>query len=509
MNNEQPKTREELYQQLRETSREELIYSEMVRFGFWEENVEQPSLSQEVIKRRIDLQKELRDLLAREKQIENPEKLVAKYRKEKMKESREKQKLNREQREIARQKKAADWKERKQKEILYLGEEISGGLHQKTANPEKLSKYGLTNYAEAKDLAKAMGITLGQLRFLSYNRKVSKVSHYKRFYMPKKSGGQRLISAPMPRLKAAQYWVLTNILYKIPTHDAACGFKPETSILTNAIPHQNQDLVINLDFKDFFPTITFRRVKGVFINLGYSEHIATILAAICTEPDVDEVELDGTTYYTAKGERHLPQGAPTSPAITNILCYKLDARLAGTAKALGFKYTRYADDLSFSTSGDTTENLKKLLWRIRQTVKEEGFLLHPDKTRIMRKGARQEVTGIVVNNQLGIDRKKLKRFRALLHQVRLSGWDGKKWGASEDIVASVWGYANFVKMVKPLQGERFLAEIKELLQLHQRQLLQSKPTSNIEKIIKEEQQKIRPEITPPKKDDSKPRWKLW
>ncbi len=505
--NAQPKTREELYQQLRETSREELIYSEMVRFGFWDEGEEQPTLPQQLLKDKFALEKELRELLARERKLDNPEKLIAEYRKQRMKESREKQQENREQREKERQEKVAAWKARKQKEILYLGEEVSGGLHQKESQPEKLAKYGLLDYADAEALATAMGITVGQLSFLSYNRRVSKVSHYKRFYMPKKSGGQRLISAPMPRLKAAQYWILNNILYKVPTHQAACGFKPNTSILTNAEPHQNQDVVVNMDFKDFFPTVTFRRIKGVFKNLGYSEHIATILAAICTEPDVDEVVLDGITYYTAKGERHLPQGAPTSPALTNILCYKLDARLAGMTKVLDFKYTRYADDLSFSASGEAVENLKKLLWRVRETVKDEGFKLHPDKTRIMRKGARQEVTGIVVNNQLGIHKKTLKKFRALLHQVRLNGWEGKRWGNSNDVVAAVWGYANFVAMVKPKQGEQFLTEVKALLKLHQRKPLQQKSNSKINQQIKEEQTKNQEK--PKSKDKGKPRWKLW
>jgi len=503
-NNEQPKTREELYKQLRATSREELIYSEMVRFGFWEGGEDKSSLPQQVLKDKFELEKELRDLLAKERKLDDPEKLIAQFRKKRMKESREQQQKNRELRAQERAQKTANWKVRKQKEILYLGEDISGGINNKVSQKEKLAKYDLTDYADAEALAAAMKITVGQLRFLSYNRRVSKVSHYKRFYMPKKSGGQRLISAPMPRLKAAQYWILNNILYKVPTHQAACGFKPNTSIISNAQVHQNQDLVVNLDFKDFFPTITFRRVKGVFTNLGYSEQIATILSAICTEPDIDEVELDGVTYYTAKGERKLPQGAPTSPALTNILCYKLDARLAGNAKVLEFNYTRYADDLSFSTSGNAVENLKKILWRVRQTVKDEGFKLHPDKTRIMRKGGRQEVTGIVVNNQLGICKKTIKKFRALLHQIRVNGWDGKQWGNSNDIVAAVWGYANFVKMVKPLQGEKFLKEIKELLQLH-KQLKKQSSSSKLNQQIESEKNKIQSD----KKKGDKPRWKLW
>ena len=124
-------------------------------------------------------------------------------------------------------------------------------------------------------------------------------------------------------------------------------------LFSNAKPHVGQDVVVNLDFKDFFPTLTFKRVKGAFRNLGYSEHNAIILAALCTEPDQDQVKMDGVTYFVDKGERLLPQGAPTSPILTNIICFKMDKRLEGLAKRYGFTYSRYADDLTFSASGES------------------------------------------------------------------------------------------------------------------------------------------------------------
>ena len=508
MSDQQSRTQEEVRKIIRETSREEFILSEMKRTGFWPTDSEKPTLSEKIVARRNELWVELRELVAKERKIKDPDKLLKEYRKQRMKESREKQKANRERREQERKDRAAAWQERKSKEILFLGENISGGLQEKESNVEKLAGFGLTDFGDAAGLAKAIGITVGQLSFLSFNRRVSKVSHYRRFYMQKKSGGKRLISAPMPRLKEAQYWILENILNKIPVHKSAHGFANEKSIVTNAQPHVQQDVVINLDFKDFFPTITFRRVKGVFCNLGYSEHLAIILASICTEPDVDMMKMDGTRYFVAKGERVLPQGAPTSPALTNILCYKLDKRLEGTAKRLMFNYTRYADDLTFSAKGEYVKDLYKLLWRVKSITTDEGFVLHPDKLRIMRNGARQEVTGIVVNDQLGVDRRTMRKFRALLHQIKTTGWEGKKWGASPNIKASVWGYANFIFMVKPEKGKTLLEEVKNLMSASGDTFTSAKNISNsLEQKIKEERQNIEK-----KKDDgkdNKPGWKLW
>ncbi|MFK8008279.1 MAG: reverse transcriptase family protein [Saprospiraceae bacterium] len=502
----QPRTRQELYDLIRSTSREEFILTEMKRLGFWKTNTEKPSLPEKIMERRAELSSEMKVLVAQNNKVKNPEKLLQEYRKKRLKESREKQKANREKREQERQAKAANWKSRKEKEVLYLGEDISIGLHFTETNNEQLEKFGLPKFSNEEELATAMNLKIGHLRFLAYNRKVSKVSHYKRFYMQKKSGGKRLISAPMPLLKHAQYWIQENILDKIPTHESAHGFKKERSIVSNALPHLKQDVVVNHDFKGFFPTVNFKRVKGVFHNLGYSEKLATIFAALCTEPDVDLVKMDGIKYFVAKGERVLPQGAPTSPVLTNILCYKMDKRLAGVAKSLDFKYTRYADDLTFSASGEAKKNLYKLLWRMKSVTTDEGFNLHPDKLRIMHKGGRQEVTGIVVNRELGICRKTMRKFRALLHQIGQTGWEGKKWGTSPNIIESVWGYANFVFMVKPEKGKALLEEVKSLMKKSGVEKPTSKNPISLEKKIKEEQSKIKKNK---EEGNDKPGWKMF
>ncbi|MEL6636590.1 MAG: reverse transcriptase domain-containing protein [Bacteroidota bacterium] len=512
---EQPRTRQELYDLIRSSSREEFILLEMQRLGFWQRNADQPSLPAYLIERKTELQKELRELSARQRKLEDPEKLLAEYRKKRMAESREQQRLNREKRERDRQLRTQLWERRKQREILYLGEEVSKGLSNKASLPERLQRYQLPDFRDAEALAQAMQISVGELRFLAYHRRVSKVNHYQRFYLPKKSGGQRLISAPMPRLKAAQYWIMEHILQRVPIHEKAHGFAPERSILSNARDHVGQELVLNFDFKDFFPTINYPRVKGLFKNLGYSDHIATILSVICTEPEVQKVELDGQHYFVARGDRKLPQGAPSSPVITNILCYRLDRRLSGAAQKLGYAYTRYADDLSFSASGEAARDWAKLKWRIERISEDEGFKLHPDKFRLMRRGGRQEVTGLVVNDQLGVDRRTLRKFRALLHQIKRDGWEGKKWGSSPNVLAAVWGYANFVRMVKPEQGQRFIDTLKSLTppknkpsQGPKLDFKWPKKATDTSQANRDQDQK-KDRDRPPKKDRDRPFWKLW
>ncbi|GBC61799.1 RNA-directed DNA polymerase [Desulfonema ishimotonii] len=451
-------TRQQLYDRIRESSKDEYILEEMIRIGFWPSGKDAPTLPEQVIRREGELTRELDDLLRKQRRYENKELMLREMRKARMAESRRKQAETKARREEERQARAERWQDIKTREILWLGHGVSGGLNRRTSDVGKLAQNGLPHYDDVKALAKAIGIPVGELRFLAFSRKTSKISHYRRFFIPKKRGGRRLISAPMPRLKALQYFVLENILAKIPPHKAAHGFLPGHSIVTNAVPHVGKDVVINLDLKDFFPTISYPRVKGLFRSLGYSEQQATLFGLICTEPDTDAVELDGETYFVARSERHLPQGAPTSPAISNLIFRKADRRLQGVADQLGFAYTRYADDLTFSASGDAAEALTRLLWGVRQIVKDEGFVLHPDKLRVMKKGARQEVTGIVVNEKLNISRKSLRNFRALLFQIEKDGFEGKRWNGAKNLPPVIWGYANYVAMVNPEKGKPLVAQ---------------------------------------------------
>lgn len=441
-------TRQEIYQRIRESSKDELILSEMIRLGFWEQGQDKPDLTEEFIAQRGALQQQLRELGLQQHRLQDPEKALQELHKARKKRALERREQTRRARNQHRYDRALSWHQQ-QSDIRYLGSDYSSGLAQVEQNEARLQQQGLPQFIHAGALADAMGIALNELRFLCFQKEVSRVNHYRCFAIAKKSGGIRRISAPMPRLKRAQYWLLENLLNRVALHDAAHGFVSGRSILSNALPHVGKAVVVNLDLENFFPTIGYPRVKGMFRQLGYSEQIATLLGLLTTEPVTEAVRMDSELWYLQQGERCLPQGAPSSPAITNILCRCLDRRLSAMAHRLGFSYSRYADDMTFSAAAGA--DVQRLLWRCKQIIQDEGFRVHPDKTRVMRQHQKQEVTGVVVNHHPSVDRQTLRRFRALLFQIGKDGMTDKRWGSGE-LMASIDGYANFVAMITPEKG---------------------------------------------------------
>ena len=452
-------TRQELYDRLRSSSKDEIVLEEMIRLGFWPEQGSTPDDPGDETRRIADLERRLQALAVTGTRMQDLTVAKAELHRRRLLAAREKRTVTKRLREERRQERARLWALRKSQEIPYLGEGVSKALGKR----EGEVRPGLPQVGDAAGLARAMGITVPQLRFLSFHRRVSATTHWRRFLIPKKTGGVRKISAPMPRLKHAQRWVLTEILEKVAIHDAAHGFVRGRSIVTNARPHVGKPVVVNLDLKDFFPTLTWLRVRGLFRSLGFSPEVSTILGLLCTEAEVDEVEIDGKRWFVHKTERLLPQGSPCSPAITNLICVRLDQRLTGLARNLGFTYTRYADDLTFS---GTPERVQTLLGAVRRIVSDEGFVVHPDKTRVMRRGSRQEVTGLVVNDRLGVARHLVRRWRAVLFQVRREGPAGRKLGPSADVCGSLVGFASFVQMVEPDKGAAMVAEAREVAAGH-------------------------------------------
>lgn len=457
----QPRTRSQLYKLLSQNGIDQFVLEDMIRLGFW--SVEEGVLEDiaEDTQRMEEIRRELNELRQESGKFKDEKTFRQELLKERLAESRRQKQEKKEKKEQARIAKAEAWQKQKQTDITYLGEDVSKGLNYTESDEEKLKAQSLPILGNAEQIATSIGITVSQLRFLAFNRKTSTTSHYIRFKIPKKTGGERLISAPMPRLKQAQYWILEHILNKVPIHDGVHGFRSDRSIITNAQPHVGADMIINFDLEDFFASISYKRVKGLFRSFGYSEAAATILGLLCTEAELQQVELDGKTYYVALGERHLPQGSPASPAISNIICRRLDQRLTKMSEEWDFVYTRYADDLTFST---TVKNprISNILKNTYSIVKYEGFKINEKKTRVLRNSSQQEVTGIVVNEKLNIDRKTLKRFRATLHQIEINGLNNVSWGNTNNIMASIKGFANFVAMVNPEKGAKFMDQIQRI-----------------------------------------------
>jgi hypothetical protein len=346
------------------------------------------------------------------------------------------------------------------------------------ADPEERRRDNeLPALPDVQALAKALNVPIPRLRWLVYHREVDTGTHYRRWIVPKRDGGTRLISAPKPDLKRIQRWIAASITEHLPVHGAAHGFLAGRSTVTNAAVHGGASVVVKLDLRDFYPSITLPRVKGVFRKAGYGEQVATVLALLCTEPPREELVIEGVTYHVAVGPRSLPQGAPTSPSITNTLALRLDARMSGLARKLGLRYTRYADDLTFSWHDGARAPVGKLIDAVRRIAADEGFAVHEKKTRVMRAGRRQKVTGLVVNGAgkspgkrgdgregasgaatppARVPRTLVRQLRAAIHH-REHGRPGK--GESLDVLR---GWAAYVYMTDPVKGRAFLDRIAAL-----------------------------------------------
>lgn len=297
---------------------------------------------------------------------------------------------------------------------------------------------------DGQHLAGKLGYPYQTLAFLSSDKyKCSK--GYVSLQIPKRSGGLREIDAPRCRLKTIQRWILDNILAEVSLHDAVHGFRVERSILSNTKPHVGKELVIKLDLKDFFPTITFPRVLGVYLDIGYAYNVALLLTRL-------------TTY---KGR--LPQGAPTSPALSNLVCRKLDGRLSGIADRMGYTYTRYADDISFSTSS-TDVRPDKLIHLALRIVAEEGFECPRGRLCVRRKGTRQLVTGLVVNRKVSVPREERRRLRAVIHNCRTKGLESQNRDNCPYFLERLKGQVGFVMGVDTHQGERLRHDLDGLVQ---------------------------------------------
>jgi retron-type reverse transcriptase len=272
-----------------------------------------------------------------------------------------------------------------------------------------------------------------------------------------------VLAAPHASLAAAQGWVLEHILEKLPTESPAHGFIAGRSTVTSAKQHLGRDLVVNLDLSDFFPTISFPRVRGVFEANGYSPAAATVLALLCTAQPMRAVEYDGKRYWVAVGDRALPQGACTSPAISNQVARRLDRRLRGMSEKHGWTYTRYADDLTFSSLPGKRGEVALLLARVRHVVEEEGFAINPKKGRIQRAAGRQTVTGIVVNEKPAVPREEVRRLRAILHGAKKGGLATQNRDNDPKFESVLRGKLAYLKMVDPAKGEAMLRELDAIV----------------------------------------------
>lgn len=278
---------------------------------------------------------------------------------------------------------------------------------------------------------------------------------YVAFEVPKASGGTRVLHAPRAALKRLQRILLKQLFAPLELHPAAHGFVPGRSTVTNAAPHVGARILVKMDLVDFFPTVHFGRLVGLFEHYGCAREAAEILATIVT---FRPVLPDGRVAWPSV----LPQGAPTSPVLSNLVCRRMDARLAALATKVGAVYTRYADDLTFSLREAPSQGLGHFLWWVNQIIGQEGFVENLRKRRVLRPAGQMRVTGVVTNAQLSIPREARRRFRAVLHDCERRGVSPETTG-HEEPRAYLLGFAAYVAMVQPELGAKLRAKVRALL----------------------------------------------
>lgn len=257
--------------------------------------------------------------------------------------------------------------------------------------------------------------------------------NYKSFTIPKKNGTLREINAPKRKLRAIQAWILRNIINSLKPSEVATAFEKGKSIYHNVQPHAYNRYFLIIDLENFFPSISKNRVKILFQTIGYNERIARKLSVLCCH------------------NNGLPQGGVTSPSISNLIAGQMDRRLIGYTSRIGLTYTRYADDLCFSTNDPAT--LKKAVSRIRKIIQNEHFKINGKKSRFCGPGQNITVTGLVKNNgspKFSIGRNKERKMRAAIYSLYSKGIPDPKYSTEESLL----GWISFVKGIDKNKAEK-------------------------------------------------------
>ena len=445
-----------------EVGRFNFVLEEMIRLGFLTpEDFEQLKISSESI---TVLLKEFKPNLEKIQEIENKlisltdvDELIKQVRSERIalvKAKREERKIENERLRIQRHE---AWENKKRTEAPFLGVGVSAKLDFTGGDPDQLASRSLPNFETLVELSSAMGFEPADLVWLCYERGATTVDHYTRFEIPKRSGGSRLISSPKPKMRKAQTWINENILSNLEPSKHSFAFRPNISIVDNAKEHLNKAILLKFDLKDFFPSITFSRVRGYFQYLGYNPGISTVLALLCTDAPRARVTVKGISSIVALGERSLPQGACTSPALANLIASRLDNRLSGFAAYLdkGWTYTRYADDLTFSTA-DGEADLAPLMGAVKRIAVDERFEINQKKTKVMRSPRRQSVTGLIVSSEVRIPKKVIKQIRALFHNIKTKGEEAVSESIGKNAMNVARGFWSYMHMVEPELAAAYL-----------------------------------------------------
>ncbi|NQX11685.1 RNA-directed DNA polymerase [Microbacteriaceae bacterium VKM Ac-2855] len=331
--------------------------------------------------------------------------------------------------------------------------------------------------ASVTELAAALHLEIGELEWFADTRlqlrraSSTRLQHYRYEWRERPGRLPRLLEVPGRRLRAAQRAALDAVIGLAPLHDAAHGFVPGRSARTGAERHVGSEVVIALDLTTFFARVTARDVYRALRAEGLPESVAYVLTGLCTHAvpyrvaahpprggDLDE----RFALQKALTVPHLPQGAPTSPALANLCVRRLDARLAGYAEAAGAVYTRYADDLAFSGGPALARRADAFARGVRRIVASEGHELNDHKTRIRTASVRQSVTGIVVNTRPNVTRAEYDALKATLHNCIRDGPASQNRAGHAEFRAHLLGRISWIASLNPARGERLRAEFDRI-----------------------------------------------
>lgn len=296
---------------------------------------------------------------------------------------------------------------------------------------------------------------------------------YTYFKLYKRRGGYRELMVPSKDLKYIQKWILVNILNHYPLHKACTGFRSGFSIRDNAQPHEQSDMVLKIDLLKFFDTITEQRIYGVFKAMGYAKNLAVSLAKLTTAQhkgsywdSFSHSEKELLKPLITKMPSVLPQGAPSSPMLANIVASRLDRRLAGLAQKMGFRYTRYADDLTFSIG---EKGKLPSIALLKEIIVEEGFYINEEKVRFLGKGSKQYVTGITTSNGVNVSKKYRKDIGSHIYYARKYGVKNHLFRINEGQGMNVlrfhdwlYGHICFICSINRKAGEKMLTDFNKI-----------------------------------------------
>lgn len=304
-----------------------------------------------------------------------------------------------------------------------------------TQRPTPLGLHGLDlpQWDTVGDLARWLGIDTDVLDWLGGNAALRRKAaladqHYRWQWRAKPRGGVRLFEVPRWALKTVQRRLNEGLLSRVPPHEAACGFSRGRGVLDHARLHAGQSVLLHFDLRDFFGSVRASRIHALFATLGYSPELSRMLTALTTsrvpEPVLQRLRDDRLIDFQHAQrlrDAHLPQGAPTSPALANLCAFGLDLRLEGLGHALGARYSRYADDLVLSAPRSLRARARATEVRVGAIALEEAFALQHRKTRTSSAAGAMTVCGLVVNAQPNLPRREFDLLKAQLHRCQRDG----------------------------------------------------------------------------------------